>query len=509
MRRLILLIVFGWLLVERSDAEPARFATWGLNGRAGDSSHSRSGELEEERLQEVAATLRNMDSDIIALQGVPNKITCQKLIDYLKPAQYEIAIYSDFADSTSGDNLRHQLAILSRQPVLAAWSNNWKSVSSVDTSRGYVFAAVQNGNKVVGVYSVELKDNSIKGRLDLATQLNILQRERAAEQLVREIGSIGHRFNGTIDAFIVAGTFNTDPEDGLFVSENTLPLFEEAGFTNAFQGLALERRITASEGGKTFNATLPYVLGKNVAFASTPKTPAIAFVERSPVIFDFDVQAAPVAVGTIPVASPHVAPKTPWLGVGLFILLSALCFLLWRWTRGSAETALVPAKLTSPDNITSIIACPNCDEPIAVAPDASGTLQPVLLPDLTDQSLRQEGFKELKPGDKRTASMREKLIPHLARMMMDKLVRTLIFQRRDLLETQRKAATQVSQLEERLKQLPPRMQDRLRAYERRIAELEKDLVQKGEENRELILTQIASVKKELAEEKSRNRLKWN
>jgi len=501
-----LLILFSWLLATRSDAEPLRIATWSLGGLTNGSIGSRSSQVGEERLQEAAALLKKAGLDMVILQQVPNEVACQKLADYLKPAQYQIAICSEFP---GGDSSYHQLAILSRHPVLGVWSDNWRSVNSVDASRGYVFAAVKRGSQVIGVYSIELKDNSIKGPIDRATQLNILQRERAAEQLVREIGSISQRFKTSIDAFIVAGNFHTDPDESLFVSENTLQLFEEAGFANAFQSLPMERRIAAAGDDKLFDAPWPYVFGKNFGSAGDSRIQSPAVVGRSMIVVELNVKAPPVAVQTVPATSPYADPKTPWLVAGLFVLLSALCFLLWRWTRGNAETALVPAKLPNPDNVTSIIACPNCDEPIGVTPDASGTLQTALLPDLTDGSVRQEGFKELKPGDKSTTSMRERLIPHLARMMMDKLVRTLVFQRRDLLETQRKAATQVNQLEERLKRLPPQMQDRLRAYERRIAELEKDLAEKGEENRELILAQIVSVKKELAEEKSRNRLKWN
>jgi endonuclease/exonuclease/phosphatase family metal-dependent hydrolase len=509
MRRMILLILFGLLLATHSDAEPVRVATWSLHGLVNDKNDSQVLGGEEERLRELATVLTKADLDIIILQQVPNKIACQKLADHLKPGQYQVAVCSEFPDGTGRDNRHHQVAILSRQPALAVWSDKWKSVNSVDASRGYVFAAVQHGNKVVGVYSLELKDNAVNGHVDLGTQLNILQRERAAEQLVRDIGSISQRFKSTIDAFIVAGNFNTDPEDGLFVSENTLHLFEEAGFSNAFQRLPSEHRVTALGEGGAFAATLVYVLGKNVAFASNPKVLSTQMAGSAPMVVDLDVQTTPIAVGTVPSASPFPGQRNTWLMAGLVALLSVFCFLLWRLTRGGAETALVPAKLPNPDSVASIITCPSCEEPIAVAPDASGALQPKLLADVTGESSQQEGLKELKPGEKATASLREKLIPHLARLMMNKLVRALIFQRRDLLETQRKAATQMNQLEERLNKLPPRMKGRLRAYERRIAELEKDLADKGEENRELIRAQIVLMKKELAEEKSRNRLTWN
>ena len=53
------------------------------------------------------------------------------------------------------------------------------------------------------------------------------------------------------------------------------------------------------------------------------------------------------------------------------------------------------------------------------------------------------------------------------------------------------------------------LQERLRAYETRIAELEKALVAKGDENRELIKAKIVLIRRQLEAERSRNRLVLN
>ena len=94
--------------------------------------------------------------------------------------------------------------------------------------------------------------------------------------------------------------------------------------------------------------------------------------------------------------------------------------------------------------------------------------------------------------------MRERLIPHLARLLMGGLVQKLISQRTGLLDTQKRAAVEMTELEDRLEKVHAPLQDRLRAYQQRIAELEKELATKGEENRELTKAKIELARKQLA-----------
>jgi hypothetical protein len=94
--------------------------------------------------------------------------------------------------------------------------------------------------------------------------------------------------------------------------------------------------------------------------------------------------------------------------------------------------------------------------------------------------------------------VRERLIPHLARLLMGGLVQKLISQRTGLLDTQKRAAAEMTELEDRLEKVHAPLQDRLRAYQQRIAELEKELATKGEENRELTKAKIELARKQLA-----------
>jgi hypothetical protein len=102
----------------------------------------------------------------------------------------------------------------------------------------------------------------------------------------------------------------------------------------------------------------------------------------------------------------------------------------------------------------------------------------------------------------RTSDIRARLLPHFARLIMDKFVQKLISQRQHHLDAEQKAAADLAELEVRLAKIHAPLKDRLRAYEQRINELEDELAQKGKENRELIRAKILLVRKQLEAEKN-------
>lgn len=87
--------------------------------------------------------------------------------------------------------------------------------------------------------------------------------------------------------------------------------------------------------------------------------------------------------------------------------------------------------------------------------------------------------------------------------MREKVVRTLFSQRAQLLDAQHKAEAEMRELEQRLEQLHAPLQERIMAYEQRIADLERDLAAKGEENRELIGARINVARQHLSMERER------
>lgn len=102
-----------------------------------------------------------------------------------------------------------------------------------------------------------------------------------------------------------------------------------------------------------------------------------------------------------------------------------------------------------------------------------------------------------------TAMLRTKMLPHLARWMMQEFMRRLMLQRRVILSDQQTAEREVAELAERLEHVHAPLEDRLRAYERRIAELEAELTARGEQDLELIKARIETTRRRLDGERPR------
>jgi len=202
----------------------------------------------------------------------------------------------------------------------------------------------------------------------------------------------------------------------------------------------------------------------------------------------------------------------------------AFLFVLWRLGRWKRSNSLLPAKIRNDEIAGTIIACPSCTGTIVLPLELSGHAihtpalapqPPVTAPAVgVPESASGDYWKERALAAERRAAatgqaMRTALIPHMARWLMNKLVRGLAMQRKQLLETQKKAEQELAELEQRLSAVQAPLEDRLKAYEQRIAELEKGLNAKGEENRELIKATIAMAKKKLEQERSKDRLAWN
>ena len=101
------------------------------------------------------------------------------------------------------------------------------------------------------------------------------------------------------------------------------------------------------------------------------------------------------------------------------------------------------------------------------------------------------------------------LAPQLTEILKEAVVQGLATQRAELLQAQRIAAAEINELVQRLDELKAPMQERLRSYEGRIVELEKDLAARNEENRELLKMKIEMIRRQLETERARGRADFN
>lgn len=178
--------------------------------------------------------------------------------------------------------------------------------------------------------------------------------------------------------------------------------------------------------------------------------------------------------------SAIAATDTPALLVILNVA-AVVCFALWwRWMS------------RKPDDVTQ-------EGSLALAPFDPGA----------DSEWKLRALAAEARADKAAALLKARLMPQVARWMMTELVQRLLHQRSGLAASQAQAEHDVAELERRLEQLQAPIADRLRAYEQRIAELERDLAAKGEQNRELLRATIATAKKKLRAERAKAPLDWN
>jgi endonuclease/exonuclease/phosphatase family metal-dependent hydrolase len=265
MWRIILLLALCSSLPFRSFCEQIKVTTWNLEWFPSGSPNLASLEVETKRIQDAADVLRGINPDVILLQEIRDLETCEKLARALKPEIYTVAVCSPFKDGFGNAIGWQQVAILSKKPALAAWSEAWKSVGKVDPPRGFSFAAIRYGTNDMGFYSVHLKSNLTSGNAELGNQLNILKRELAAEQILRHSKEVEAVLTNQLEVVVVGGDFNTNPDQDLFVSEKTLRLFNEEKFFSGFENVSLVNRVTHPGKGRYPDATFDYLYVRGVS----------------------------------------------------------------------------------------------------------------------------------------------------------------------------------------------------------------------------------------------------
>jgi hypothetical protein len=101
------------------------------------------------------------------------------------------------------------------------------------------------------------------------------------------------------------------------------------------------------------------------------------------------------------------------------------------------------------------------------------------------------------------------LAPYLVNALKDAVAQELAAQRRELLYAQQAASAELTELARRLESVQTPLLERLRAYEQRITELERELGQQSKENRELLKLKIDLIREQIQAESAGNRLKFN
>ena len=250
-------------------AGPVRVTTWNLHDFPSGQYNLRVPEREPAIIGRAADTIRRQDPDVVLLQEVRDMDSCLRLVEALRPEQYHVLACSEFRDSAGVPGFQ-QVAILAKRPALEAHWERWKTYGTVDPPRGFAYAVIVFAEVRMAFYSLHLKSNLIQGpNRSRQEQLNILKREIAAEQVVTHSRALMEGSNA-VSVVVVGGDFNTSPDDPAFVSENTLATFQSVGFTNGFEDIAQEQRITHPAKAPYPDQTFDYILFRNAIQVGTP-----------------------------------------------------------------------------------------------------------------------------------------------------------------------------------------------------------------------------------------------
>ncbi len=192
--------------------------------------------------------------------------------------------------------------------------------------------------------------------------------------------------------------------------------------------------------------------------------------------------------GTVPtLAASEVKPdRVGWWMVGGFGIVIGLmvAVAVSRWRRRLGN----PGGRASHPALALVSAPPNA------------TAEPARAEDWKQRALLAEAM-----AGRQGQILREKLMPEIAEFAKQSLVQGLYAQRNALIETQQVAQQALVELETRLAKLQLSLPERIRAYEQRIGELEKEVESQGEEMRELTRATLVLVRKKLEDERERQR----
>jgi endonuclease/exonuclease/phosphatase family metal-dependent hydrolase len=532
-----LTVAFVVLLAPTLPAAPVRVVTWDLQPKDPAAMNTAPQALPDAIATEATRVFKQLNPDVIVLQDVPDSAACDALIQSLRPEEYQLAVLSAFRDGQTGAVTRQQTAILSRTPVSRPRWDDWRSRnSSAAAPGGFASAIVRLENRDVAVFAVQLSDGSNNAAWESPAQQ--AAREDAARQLVEQIDALGDAANGG-PAVVVAGDFNTTVEDAKLSRELTLTRLERAGLSNAFGDLPAERRITFPGNGQRPDATVDYIFTRDAGRTTVVQVVPAATTLHLPVAGNLNLGSADVAAAGGGTSTASAAPATEaadqssfgrklvqevgagnlWALAGLLaggIACVGLGMILLARRGASNRAGNRPGNgglsLSSPPNSGEILIMTRSTQTGSAAqtgpaPEAAPVVHvqaqswPPAGTDAAEWQRRAEQAE--RRAERATGALRAGLLPQLAQWLKGAFTRQLISDREQLIEAQRQAALKMQVVDDRLTKVEQQIQRRMREYETRITDLEKELIAAREENRELIRAKIAQVRAEMERERAR------
>jgi endonuclease/exonuclease/phosphatase family metal-dependent hydrolase len=183
--------------------------------------------------------LRAIDPDVLLVQEMRDWQSCADLCDAV-PGLRPIVV-SAFRAEDTGEYWPQQVAIASKAPAMAGWSEFWRA-GQIHPRRGFSVAVLPlPDQRLLLIYNVHLKSNRSADEEEALR--NFATRDESIRQLLEHISEMENVFlPGRIAGVVVGGDFNTN-QDGQF-GDRVHEMMIEAGFVNAWQDTPREKRLT-------------------------------------------------------------------------------------------------------------------------------------------------------------------------------------------------------------------------------------------------------------------------
>jgi endonuclease/exonuclease/phosphatase family metal-dependent hydrolase len=239
-------LVLLWLLTSNGFADQFRIVTWNLDWFPGKGPASNPAQRAL-HMSEARDALLDLKPDFLCLQEVRDYESVEQLVKVLPG--FQVHVVSRFKDKFADILGIQQTAICGFKPAEAAWSESWRRGQS-EPPRGFSFSAIRTGEgNYLLVYSVHFKSNlgslpdDFAKREEAARQL--LEHESAMEKVYSKIGKV---------SVVLAGDFNTTPDDPRFAPDQTFPLLTKS-FSWCWAKTPPPKRVTIPSHGRYPAAT--------------------------------------------------------------------------------------------------------------------------------------------------------------------------------------------------------------------------------------------------------------
>lgn len=232
---------------------------------------------EKRRLSSAARFIRWQDADIVLLEEMRDRKTCEELVSQPCFTNWRVNACSEFPLVPDATIPAHQNAIVSRFQTVDAGFGLWRQATNgLAPPRGYVWAVLDVNGRLAAFVGVHLKSNYIDAGVEdkeAQAKLNTALREESARQLVAFADTLhGKRYGDRrVKDVFLAGDFNTSFFDKTYAGEKTLPFVRSAGYADCFAKVPEKLRFTMPESKWYPPTVFDYIFHKGEWVVSGPE----------------------------------------------------------------------------------------------------------------------------------------------------------------------------------------------------------------------------------------------